>query len=213
VFELSSAIPSLPSGTYENSYGMNVYDLNNDGKEDIVLSGGSSIDEISSRGSSSSGGRGAVILLNDGTGFQPADETWVDSKGGDIMVFGDLNKDGRIDVMMRIVKTGMLAHFRNDTAVPADSSLSIDVVGFNGEKNQQGRVVKITPEDHTDTVFTRIVDSGSGYMAQNQYELLVGTPYPETHTVKVYFRTGIVQFTMNPGERKRVYPNSTVVDF
>jgi len=213
VFERSHGIPLLPSGTYENSYGMNIYDLNNDGKEDIVLAGGSSIEEIVRHGRRSSNKNNAVILLNDGTGFQRADVTLADSSGNDIIAFGDTNRDGRIDVMTRIVKTGTLAYFRNDTAAPADSFLSIDVVGPNGEKNQQGRVVKVTPQNHKDIVFTRIVDSGSGYMAQNQYDLLVGTGYSEAHVVRVFYSTGTVQFIMNPGERKRVYPNSTVVDF
>lgn len=202
LFELSHAIPLLPSGTYRDSYGMNIYDLNNDGMEDIFLSGGSSNKE-----------RKTVILLNDGTGFQQANETLMDAWGDGTIAFGDTNDDGRIDVMKRIVATGRLAHFHNDTAMPADSFLSVDVVGPNGEKNQQGRVVKVTPQNHTGIVFTRIVDSGSGFMAQNQYDLLVGTPYPEPHTVRVYFRTGMVQFSMNPGERKRVYPNGTIVDY
>jgi hypothetical protein len=201
-FEYSDIIPLLPSGTYRQSYGMNIYDLNHDGREDIFLSGGNSINE-----------RKTVILLNDGTGFQRANETLMDGWGNDIMAFGDTNNDGRIDVMKRLVGAGMLAHFLNDTAMPADNFLSIDVVGPSGEKNQQGRVVKVMPQNHTDVVFTRIVDSGSGFMAQNQYDLLVGTPYPETHTVQVYFQTGMVTFTMNPGERKRVHPNGTVVDY
>ncbi|MBS0150368.1 MAG: VCBS repeat-containing protein [Nitrospira sp.] len=202
MFEQLHVIPTFHSGTYNNSYGMNIYDLNNDGTEDIFLSGGSSTHE-----------RKTVILLNDGTSFQRANETLMDGWGGDIIAFGDTNKDGRIDVIKRIVETGMLAHFRNETTMPVDTSLSIDVVGSTGEKNQQGRVVKITPQHHTNITFTRIVDSGSGFMAQNQYDLLVGTPYPEAHTAKVYFHTGMVQFVINPGERKRVYPNGTVVDY
>lgn len=213
VFELSPAIPVLPSGTFESSYGLNIYDLNNDGKEDIVLPAGSAIEERVLSGRSSNNGRKAVILLNDGVGFHRTKENWEESRGSDIIAFGDMNRDGRIDVMTRIVETGVLAYFRNETAVPADSFLSIDVVGPNGEKNQQGRVVKVTPQHHADTVFTRIVDGGSGFLAQNQYDLLVGTPYSEMHAVTVYFRTGIVRFTMNPGERKRVYPNGTVVDY
>lgn len=201
MFASSDAIPSLPSGTYRNSYGMNIYDLNNDGKEDIFLSGGDSTNE-----------RKTVIFLNNGTRFERANETLMDGWGNDIIAFGDTNRDGRIDVTKRLLGTGM-AHFRNDTAMPADSFLSIDVVGPNGEKNQQGRVVRVTPQSHRDIIFTRIVDSGSGYMAQNQYDLLVGTPYPVSHAVQVYFSTGIVEFTMNPGERKRVYPNGTVIDY
>ncbi len=202
VFERSDAIPSLSSGTYRNSYGMNIYDLNNDGLEDIFLSGGSSTNE-----------RKTVIFLNNGTGFQRANGTLMDGWGNDIIAFGDTNRDGRIDVMKRLIGTGMLAHFHNDTAMPAGSFLSIEVLGPNGEKNQQGRVVKVTPQHHTDVIFTRVVDSGSGYMAQNQYDLLVGTPYPVSHAVQVYFSTGIVEFTMNPGERKRVYPNGAVIDY
>lgn len=187
----------IPSFTYKNSFGMNIYDLNNDGKEDIFLSGGSL--------------NNTVILLNNGTGFQRANSTAMDAWGNDMLAFGDINKDGRIDVLKRW--GGNLMSFHNDTAIPDDNFLSIEVVGANDEKNQQGRIVKITPQNHTDIIFTRIMDSGSGFMAQNQYDLLVGTPYPEAHTVKIYYSTGMVQFTMNPGDRKRVHPDGTVVAY
>lgn len=199
-FELSDVIPSFPSGTYVNSYGMNIYDLNNDGREDVLLAGGSSIED-----------RKVVILLNDGKGFQRANETVIDDLSNDIIAFGDTNKDGRVDVMTRI--GGVLAHFQNETDTPPNSFISLEIVGMGGEKNQHGRVVKIQPQNHAEIIFTRIVDSGSGFLSQNQYDMLVGTPYPDTHTVQVYYNTGIVQFVMNPGERKRVYPNGIVVDY
>lgn len=49
-------------------------------------------------------------------------------------------------------------------------------------------------------------------MAQNQYDLLVGTPYPEAHTVNIYYSTGKTRFSIAPGDRKRVYPNGKLVN-
>lgn len=198
----------IPSYSYEESYGMNIYDLNNDGREDILTSGGNLYD--------------AVILLNNGTSFERSGATAMDLWGNDLMAFGDVDKDGRVDIIKRILPHGKategiiegseggLAYYRNKSLTPENSFIYLEILGYNGERNQQGRVIKIMPTNHNNITYTRVVDSGSGYMAQNQYELLIGTPYNEPHRVQVYFSSGLLEFEVESGERKRVYQDGRV---
>ena len=194
-FSLANVVPAY---TYNQSYGMNISDLNNDGREDIFTSGGSI--------------NNTVILLNNGTDFKRSNPTAMDSWGNDLMAFADINKDGGVDILKRVQWDG-IAYYQNRTDIPANSFFYVEIVGPNGEKNQQGRVIKIYPQNHPGTIMTRVVESGSGYMAQGQYDILVGTPYPEPHRVEVYFASGIREFMINPGERKRVFPNGDMVDY
>lgn len=187
----------IPTYSYQNSYGVNAFDLNSDGREDIIIAGGTL--------------NNTVVLLNYGTTFQLAATTPLVAHGNNDVAFGDIDGDGRPEVLKN---QGQLGYYRNQTAVPDNNYFMIDVVGPNNEKNQQGRVVRIQPPNHPSITYTRVVDSGSGWMSQSQYDLLVGTPYLGAHTVKVYFAGGVVRtFTINPGERKRVFPNGTVVDY
>lgn len=207
-----SATNVIPSYSYDESYGMNIYDLNNDGWEDIFTAGGNTYDTI-------------ILLNNNGNGFERSGATAMDLWGNDLIAFGDIDKDGRIDVIKRVCPSGNsiegaaaatdggLNYYRNTTAVSDKSFFYIEVVGASGEKNQQGRVVKIHPLENHETVFTRVVDSGSGFMAQNQYELLVGTPYSGAHAVEVFFSNRTVEFNINPGENKRVYQDGRIESF
>ncbi len=77
-------------------------------------------------------------------------------------------------------------------------TVNINVLGKGGQKNQQGRLVHIFPKSQPGFLMTRIVESGSGYITQNQYELLVGSNEP--HHVIVRFPEGITEFDILPGE-------------
>lgn len=132
--------------------------------------------------------------------------------------FADFNHDGLVDFFITASTDGGV--YTNTTSVPANSSFTIEVLGANGEFNQQGRVVQIFPPG-TQQVFTRVVDGGSGYHNVNQYPLLVGTPFSGTHTVKVYYAplqkcvyqgspcsAAVVTFAISPGEYAKVYAPS-----
>ena len=79
-----------------------------------------------------------------------------------------------------------LVVLRNDRPRSA-TSFTIDVLDADGRANQFGRVVHITPEAGSGTTMTRVVDSGSGYLSQNQYELLVNSAYIGAHKIDVAF--------------------------
>ena len=83
--------------------------------------------------------------------------------------------------------------------------LVIEVVGNHGKHNQYGRVVRVTPLAAPQVTYTRVVDGGSGYLAQTQYPLLIGTPYAGRFRVSVRFDQGIVEFEMDADSKVRVY--------
>lgn len=182
----------IPEYSYERSFGVNVYDVNNDGREDIVTAGG---DKCETR-----------IFLNKGVTFERAGVSDIDGLCSDLITFGDINRDGRVDL---VIKESVLKYFENTTPTPY-RSFTVEVLGPNGEKNQQGRMIKATPLTHTSTIYTRLVDGGSGFNSQTQYPVLIGTPYEAPHRVEVYYATGVVSFTIEPGQRARVYPSGAV---
>ena len=185
----------LPAHVYDRSYGANVADLNGDGLEDVILSPG-----VLPK---------TRILLNTGGGvFIENPATSLDDGGGDVMAFGDFDGDGALDIGRRGV--GGLQYARNTTTQAGLNRLVVEVVGDHGEHNQYGRVVRIVPAAAPGVTYTRIVDGGSGFLSQNQYTLLVGTPYAGAFTVSVRFDHGTVTFTMNAGEKRRVSRNGQV---
>jgi hypothetical protein len=186
----------LPVNVYDQSYGTNVADMNGDGFEDLIFAPG-----VTTR---------SRILLNTGTGtFVENPITSLDGVGGDVMAFGDVDGDGRLDVGRRGGASG-LEYARNTTSHAGLNRLLIEVVGDNGEHNQFGRVVRIVPAAAPDVIYTRVVDGGSGFLSVNQYALLVGTPYAGAFTVSVRFDDRTVTFTMSAGEGRRVSRNGTV---
>jgi hypothetical protein len=192
----------IPEQFTDTSYGLNVADFNNDGREDFV---------ISARFDVFFGDLG-LMYLNAGDKFITHVPPILLTFGNGPLAIADINDDGRLD-MARTTSTG-LEYYENTTNIAGAGSIMIDVVGPapTGFKNQHGRVVKITPQDYPDVTMTRIVDGGSGYLSQNQYELIVGTPFPGAHTVQVYFAPGMIQFVVYPGERKRVFEDGRVED-
>jgi hypothetical protein len=184
--------------TYFASYGLNVHDLDNDGFEDLITSGGLSCDTVVHRNVGDRFVRAPVPAL------APLCNGW------GAPAFGDINRDGRIDLAYSDWVDGTrFGYFINQTA-SANGSFTVDVRGELGAANQFGRVVRASPVSRPDVVYTRVVDGGSGYMSQSQYPLLVGTPFEEPHHVEVRYNDRTVRFETVPGATARVRPDGTV---
>jgi hypothetical protein len=203
----SGNVPFFASATQvegNHTSGINVYDLDNDGFEDVLVTG---IDLAN------------VIFRNTGCRFVDVSAGALTSALGDSGAIGlaDFDGDGSIDVISSA--SDPVAHYYENTAGPGHS-FTVEVLGTNGERNQFGRVIQVFPPG-TNQVFTRVVDGGSGYLTQNQYPILVGTPYSGAHTVKVYFaplakcvyggppcHAAILSFSVSPGQHAAAYAPS-----
>jgi hypothetical protein len=193
-------VPQDPSDLYEASYGMNVYDINGDGLEDVVVAGGVA--------------RETVVMKNVGTGFV-RETTSIDGWHGDAVAFGDIDGDGRIDVYSRRALLDLphradSAYALNTTPSTSSAHVRIELVGDDGAPNQAGRVVRVSPTSRPTIQYTRIVDGGSGFASKNQYELLIPVPFNEPHLVRASFDTGTVEALVLPGERVRIYRSGLV---
>ncbi|MPY67626.1 VCBS repeat-containing protein [Deinococcus sp. SDU3-2] len=189
---------TLPRERYEHANGMNIYDMNGDGREDLLVMGGLN---------NQSG-----VLLNQGGRFVRSDFLRGLGNGRSGMGLGDIDGDGRVDVLY---SGRELRYFRNTLPAGPVPPMTVEVLGPGGELNQHGRVIRVRPTLHQDVRFTRAVDSGSGYMAQNQYPVLIGTPYSGAHTAEVIFAPlpgktapSVVRFTLQPGQRAQVFAPS-----
>ncbi len=185
--------------------GINAYDLTSDGLEDVLVSGDAT---------------GSAIFYNYGCGFievSAGDLTQVPGGNGG-MALADLDGDGRIDIIYP--EAAERAYYDNATQTTGRGAFSVEVLGSNGEHNQYGRVLQVFPPG-SQRIFTRVVDSGSGYLTQNQYPILIGTPFAGPHTVKVYYapitpclyggppcKPAIVSFVIQPGQHATTYAPS-----
>lgn len=214
---------------YCQTYGVYVADLDNDGYEDVFVNGsaynlcpGSGAGPIPNPTPNANANTNQIFLNKNTTsgGFELATVPSLDGLFGGTIGFGDIDRDGKIDAIFSGVdKDGQsrAKHFRNTTSVPnSNSSFIVEVLGPNGQRNQQGRVVRISPQSQPGVILTRVVESGSGYAAQSQYALLIGTRYPGDHVGDIIFpslaATGppvTVNFSIVPGKMVQIYQPST----
>ena len=191
-----------PTSGTGGASGVNAYDLDNDGLEDVLATGDTS---------------GSTVFRNTGCGFVEVSIGDLNRPGGDgAMALADIDGDGSMDVVYPAVDG--VAYYENTT--PQGYSFTVDIVGPNGERNQFGRVMQVFPPGSTQ-IYTRVVDGGSGYLTQNQYTLLVGTSFTGAHNVKVYFapltkcsyggppcQAAVLNFSISPGQHALAYAPS-----
>ena len=184
--------------------GLTVCDVNGDGFEDVVVA---SNDVATGKGT-------PRLLLNvDGQliASDVPDETTADTgnllAANDLLSCGDVDGSGIADVVARWNDYRSLRNVLRLT-----TTLRIRVLGGGGERNQQGRIVKIVPAAAPTRTLTRVVDGGSGLRSQGDYDMLVGAPWPGEYEVSVRFSSGWYTTTVEQGDEVTIYADGRVAD-
>ncbi|MGH8249130.1 MAG: FG-GAP-like repeat-containing protein [Steroidobacteraceae bacterium] len=203
VFDAGTVIShdSVPSF----GFGINACDINGDGFEDVVIANNALATH-----------RGAPkILVNTGGILRfsatqrgiPADPDSLLSRN-DTPACGDVNDDGMSDVLMRWGLTYRVLR----GAATLSKRIRVRVLGGGGERNQQGRIVRVVPRNFADRIMTRVIESGSGLQSQNQYDLLFGAPWPGSYDVTVGFAAGDVTTTAEAGDDLAIFADGRIED-
>lgn len=186
-------------------YGLAACDINDDGFEDVIVAN-----------NLTASGRGVpkillnvqgALLLSATQQGNTADPDKLVARN-EQLACGDQNGDGMMDVLSRWGDTYRLMR----TAGTLTHRIQLRIVGAAGERNQQGRVVRLVPQGAPDKVLTRVVDSGSGLRSQNMYDLLVGAPWDGEYDVTVRFGDGEVTTVVEPGDKKIIFEDGRVED-
>lgn len=187
--------------------GLNACDINGDGFEDVI---------VARNGDASGRGTPRTLLNVDGNLLFSATQRGTATEPGGLLApnarlaCGDENGDGMIDFLSRWGPGGTYRLLRGANSL--SRHIQLRIVGADGERNQQGRIVRVVPEEAPTRIMTRVVDSGSGLQSQNMYDLLVGTPWPGDYTVTVRFAGGDVTTTLESGDEKIIFEDGTVED-
>src|SRR5688572_24721663 len=187
--------------------GLNACDINGDGFEDVVVARNG---ELSGRGAP------RTLLNVNGSLLISATQRGTPAHPGSLLAFnsrlacGDQDSDGMIDFISRWGEGGKYRLLRGATSL--SRRIQLRIVGADGTRTQQGRIVRVVPEDAPDRIMTRVVDSGSGLQAQNMYDLLFGAPWPGDYTVTVRFAAGDVTTTLVSGDAKIIFEDGTIED-
>jgi hypothetical protein len=202
VFDGGAIVSEDTVPTY--GYGLNACDINGDGFEDVLIANN---DDATDAGV-------PKMLVNVAGTLMPSavqDEVVSGSNDlvdpNDLIACADMNKDGMIDFVARWGTTYRLMQGASELS----TRIRIRVLGTGGERNQQGRIVRIAPQGMPNRILTRVIDSGSGLQSQNQYDLIFGTPWPGDYDISVRFADGVVTATAISGDDLTIYADGRVV--
>jgi hypothetical protein len=67
----------------------------------------------------------------------------------------------------------------------------------------------VSPLLRPNVIMTQIVDGGSGYLANSQYDLTFATPYPGAYTITGRFAGGEYTATAHAGDHVTMRANGT----
>lgn len=184
--------------------GLNVCDVNGDGFEDVWIANNLT---ATGTGTPKLFINVAGTLLNSAVPreFSAANDLVAHN---DLIACGDFDHNGIIDMLAR-----WGTNYRSlRGANPLTRRIRLRILGVGGEQNQQGRIVRISPVDNPNRIMTRVIESGSGLHSQNQYDLLVGAPWPGEYEVTVGFAAGDVTTTAVAGDELTIFADGRVED-
>lgn len=202
VFDVGTIVSEDAVPTF--GYGLNACDINGDGFEDVLIA-----NNVTATGT----GVPRMLVNVAGTLMPSAVQTEIVANSddlvdpNDLISCADMNADGMIDFVARWGTTYRLMTAANRLA----ARIRIRVLGTGGERNQQGRIVRVAPQDTPNRIMTRVIDSGSGLHSQNQYDLIFGAPWPGEYDISVRFADGIVTANADPGDDLTIYADGRVV--
>jgi hypothetical protein len=203
VFDGGEQVGAETEATFGN--GLTVCDINGDGFEDVLVARNL---ESTNRGTPKIlvNVNGSLLLsaTQQGTAADP------DSlhARNEQLACGDQNNDNLGDVLARWGESYRLMRSGN----PLSRNIRLRIVGNGGQRNQQGRIVRVVPVDQPDRIMTRAVESGSGLRSQGMYDLLFGAPWPGDYEVTVRFADGEVTTTAEAGDGLIIYRDGRVED-
>jgi len=185
-------------------FGLNACDLNNDGFEDVV---------IPSNVTATGTGVPKLLINVAGTLMPSAVQREITASTNDLVAHNDLVACGDVDnnSTMDIVARWGNTHRLLRGSFALSQRIRIRVLGAGGERNQQGRIVRIAPVDAPTRVMKRVIESGSGLHSQNQYDLIVGAPWDGEYAISVRFASGTVTTTADPGDDLTIFSDGRVV--
>jgi hypothetical protein len=203
VFDAGETVSGQPEFAF--GAGITACDINGDGFEDVWYAGNES---------ETTGGTPQVLINVAGTlrpsstqeGTADDDDSLI--ARNDRLACADQNNDGMADVVARWGESYRMLRSAN----ALNRRILLRIVDADGLRNQQGRIVRVVPEEQPDRILTRVVESGSGLRSQGMYDLLVGAPWPGDYEVTVRFATGDVTTTVEAGDRKVIFADGTVED-
>ncbi|MBY0279289.1 CRTAC1 family protein [Candidatus Binatia bacterium] len=141
----------------------------------------------------------ALLLLNQGDGTFAEDLafTALDLRY-DNSAWADYDRDGDLDL---VTGTGCHGLFRNELDGEegfADSYLRVSARDARGRQTQHGATIRLRRVDQEGHgVQTRIVDGGSGYLSQSEYNAHFGVAPDGVHALEVVFPSGDVRTAVN----------------
>jgi hypothetical protein len=184
--------------------GLTVCDVNADGFPDVVQA---------SNAIATGTGAPQLLVNADGQLLRSDVPQEVNDGTGDLIAFNDLlscadlDGSGVTDIVSRWGGYRVLL-----SSLPLTSVLKIRVLGAAGQRNQQGRIVKIAPSGFSGRTITRVIESGSGLRSQGDYDLLIGAPWPGDYQVSVRFKDGWFTTTAKQGNQLTIYEDGRVVE-
>jgi hypothetical protein len=204
----------FPHFYMDSAWGIQATDVDGDGRADIVLAGGCDASFVPTPENYNCVlegnphvpphllvNRGGVFVPHDfyQDGVAPEQVTWFDAPAA-----ADFDLSGSVDLVLR---SSALTPFLNE-ATSADT-IVVSIVGANGEHNQAGRVVRVSPLLRPDIVMTQVVDGGSGYLANSQYDLTFATPYAGSYRITTRFAGASYTTTARSGQHVTLRANGT----
>ncbi len=203
VFDAGTVVGAVAGDQF--GFGLTACDINGDGFEDVVVAD-NPLDT----------GQGTPKILVNVNGELRFSATQQGSTANpdsllarnDSLACGDQNLDGLADVLAQWGNTYRLMR----GASRLSRRIRLRIVDGDGDRNQQGRIVRLVPEGQPNRILTRVVESGSGLRSQGMYDVVVGTPWPGDYEVTVRFADGDVTTTLEAGDEKFIFADGRVED-